>query len=424
MKRLLKIRALVVGIVLPCFMVWLGACGSSGGSSSGSTPIPEDYSELVSTTNTQSKTLGTDAKDFAQKFNAFNEFDPTTASGSAKMTPINEMLDAAEVFEASLNSYNALIEAYDSKIQAAKGLSPAKQSVDALLVSDIADLISAGKTDAEAIQEMINRGEDENDIHAAINAYKLKHTGSAFRTGVTAIVGSGAGAIAGLTAATAGAPVLIVTGITIGTGIVVGAIWSWCTSSSGKSLKEDSSVGDTCSIAAVDGTTVELPDGSMGVAITLPKGGPGNLCMHIDGKAPLCVETTVDETGNTVVASCFATGTDDTEADAVTCSDDTTVADGIAITGADCATDVTSVNASATVSGGATVTIQTSLPTAGCSISYSLVGTDDYTQAATITTGADGTVSFTVPAGDDGVHDSVSITATQSGTSTSIGYTF
>ena len=411
-------RSAIMALVLSFVLSGCGGGGGSGGN------IPESFDELSEAANDQSVDLTASAKAFADAYNALSEFDPTTATGEDIVKPLEEMVAAGEAFQADLDRYNELIEAYGAKTASAsvsKGVGVTKQSVDPLLVLDIGNLIEAGKSEADAINEMIAGGADPDDIHAAMNEYKTKHMGNAFKTGVTAIVGGGAGAVAGLAAATAGAPVLVVTGIAIGTGVVVGAIWSWCTSSSSMVVKADGD-SQTCSIATVEGTTITLPDGSTGVAYTLPQGGPGNLCLHAEGMAPVCVNTTVDSDGNKIT-TCFVEAAADGAEGAKACEDGTETG-AQDIVGADCATDVMSVNASAAVSGGATVTVVTNLPTNACTISYSVVGTDGYTQSGTPTTDASGRVSFGIPEGADGVHDTVSITATASGASTVIGYTF
>jgi len=403
---MMAIRKSAVMMLIVSFV--FAGCGGGGG---GGGDIPESFDELSEAANDQSADLAASAKAFADAYNALSEFDPTTATGTDVVKPLEDMVAAGETFDADLDRYNELIEAYGAKTASAsvsKGVNVTKQSVDPLLVLDIKNLIEAGKTEADAINAMIANGADPDDINAAMNEYKIKHMGNAFRTGVTAIVGAGAGAIAGAAAATAGAPVLVVTGIAVGTGVVIGAIWSWCTSPSSMVIKADGD-SQTCSIATVEGTTITLPDGSTGVAYTLPQGGPGNLCLHADGMAPVCVNTTVDSDGNKIT-TCFVEASADGADGAKACEDGTETG-AQDVVGADCATDVMSVNASAAVSGGATVTVVTNLPTNACTISYSVVGTD-------------GRVSFSIPEGASGVHDTVSITATASGASTVIGYTF
>lgn len=405
------------GVVIALVLAFV-AEGCGGGSSG-----PQSFDALSNSVNTKSVSLTTSAKGFADAYNALSAFDPTTATGAAIVAPLDALITAGDLFTADLDSYNVLIEEYGAETASAsvsKGSSIAKQSADPLVVLDIKNLIAAAKTDSEIVTALIASGESPDEAQAALKDYQLNHMGSAFSTGVTAVVAAGAAALAGSAAATAGAPVLVVTGIAIVAGTAVGAVWSWCTSSSSMIVKSDSS--QTCAMATVEGKTMTLPDGSTGVALTLPAGGPGNLCLHSEGMAPVCVRTTVDASG-TKVSTCFVEATADGAAGAKACEVATT--EGAQdVVGADCATDVKSVSASAVISGGATVTIVTNLPTPGCTISYFLVGTDFYTQSGTPATEADGRVSFSIPGGATGVHDEISLTANASGASTSIGYTF
>lgn len=414
------------------FMVLMVACGSGGGnsnkeaqsSSSSSSSSSADIStysfeETAMALNTRSKDLGSSLKTFIIAYNAMNKLDTKSATGKEMLTQLENMVSTAEPFYEDLRVYQELLKHYDGYLY---GSAPhLRQSVDPLLVSDVADLIKSGKSEADAINTLIAKGYADNDIADAINSYKKKHMGKAFKTGMTALVGSGAAAVAGLAATTAGAPVLVVTGIAVGTGIVVGAVWSWCTGSNSAKQRYNDHI---CAIAAVEGKTITLPNGDMGLAIALPQGGPGSMCMHVEGSAPICIDTTIDAEGNTIVADsgCFDDNID--VAASQECNDATKNDKGVTLQGSDCAKDVFAVTASASVSGNATVTVHTSLPTQGCSISYSLVGTDGYTQSETLTTGSAGQISFNVPGGADGVHDSVSISELASGSTTHIGYTF
>jgi len=393
--------------MLIAFPAGIFGCGGSG-SSANETPADPVVTSL---------------KSFIDKYNALSEFDPSTASGGSVVTPLNEMVAAGDVLISELESYNAEIEAYEQNATFGNGTGSAmllaKQSVDPQLIVEIGALIEAGRTEADAINALIQSGADDDEAHSALNSYKQRHMGNAFKTGMTAIVGGGAGAIAGLAAASAGAPVLVITGVGIGVGMAVGAVWSWCTSSSSMTLGKAVSSGETCSLAAVKGEVVTLENGEKGVGLTLPQGS-GRMCLHINGKAPLCIETTITSDGVKVTTSCFA---DENDTESIQGCNDGALVGAIDIISTDCS-KISSINASATVSGGATVTVHTSPPTSGCAIESSLVGTDNYTQPDNLTTGGSGTASFSVPGGDDGVHDTVTITAPASGVSTTIGYTF
>jgi len=414
--------SIVKKLLLVTMIILMSACvdvSDEESSSSSSDATSTSYQETSESLNSRSKNLTLSGQDFVEKFNALSLFDPESATGDEIVAPLEEMLVAAEALHADLEIYQSLLLQYDAQLN--HKASPMRQSVDPLLILDIANLVKEGKKEADVINELIKSGEDPTAAREAVAAYKKKHLGNAFRTGVSTLVGGGAGAVAGLVAASVSAPVLVVTGAAIGTGVVVGAIWSWCTSPSNAiGLRE----GDNhvCSMAMIEESVVELPNGEKGLAITLPQGGPGSLCMHVEGKAPLCIDTSIQEGGNTITATCFDSNFDPDASKS--CNAEVDNNNAITLLGSSCEADVVAINASATVHGDATVTIHTSLPTQGCSISYSLVGTDGYTQSGTLISNSSGTVSFDVPEGEDGVFDSVTISEGASGSTTTVGYSF
>jgi hypothetical protein len=71
---------------------------------------------------------------------------------------------------------------------------------------------------------------------------------------------------------------------------------------------------------------------------------------------------------------------------------------------------------------GVTVTATTIPPMAGCIISFSIVGTDGYTNSASPTTDANGSATFYIPGGAEGVVDTVTISV--GGQTTTVVYSF
>jgi hypothetical protein len=72
---------------------------------------------------------------------------------------------------------------------------------------------------------------------------------------------------------------------------------------------------------------------------------------------------------------------------------------------------------------GVTVTATIFPFVSGCQISFSIVGTDGYTNSETYETDANGQASFYIPGAEEGVHDIVTITASNGNTYT-VTYTF
>lgn len=73
---------------------------------------------------------------------------------------------------------------------------------------------------------------------------------------------------------------------------------------------------------------------------------------------------------------------------------------------------------------GVTVTGRVTPPTAGLSISFSIVGTDGYSKSSTVTTSASGTATFYIPGGAEGVVDTVTVILVETGQTISFSYVF
>jgi len=242
--------------------------------------------------------------------------------------------------------------------------------------------------------------------------------------GASAVFGGGAAAFAGLAIGAAGAPVLVVVGGATAIGMAAGAFFSWCTSGSSQYYGALSTSAPVCSMASVKTETTKLPNGKVGFSFVLPK-GKGSLCLHLDGKAPVCLNTSVNGDGNTISLDCLAAQNDPNAAAA--CNQKANLEGNISLEGSECAIDVTTVSATPTsvsTSSGANLVIKTVLPTAGCRAKYNLIGTDGYKQGSTLITDGKGQAHFHVPPGAEGVHDSVTVQILESHVSTHAGYTF
>lgn len=289
---------------------------------------------------------------------------------------------------------------------AGSGISPG-------LVKNIADLINETKGDRDAILKKFDQHEiDENTCNAALDKLKITKTVKAVNTGIGAVIGTGAamgaGLIIGATTLPAIATVTVV-GVVVGTSVTWFANWytgvkstsgttqqyivSGKTTVGGKLPVHLIGQGATVTLAVQGYAPVVMPNFALPAAgynkkidITPVKlseakeGGTSNVCM-------------IDEV--MIAGSCnsveFVTGSPSPS--------DPAAGQGVTVTG-------------------------TIIPkVANCSISFSIVGTDGYSNSATNTTNSEGQATFYIPGGAAGVFDKVSISSSN-GKTYVVSYTF
>lgn len=289
---------------------------------------------------------------------------------------------------------------------AGSGISPG-------LVKNVADLINETKGDMDAIQKKFDNKEiDENTYIEACNKLKLNKGIKTANVGLGALVGTGtaygAGLIIGATTLPAIATVTVV-GVVVGTSVTWFANWyTGVKSTSGTTqqyiVSGKTTVGGKLPVHMIgQGATVTLSvNGYAPVVIpnfSLPSAGynkkiditPVKLSdAKNGGTSNVC---TIDEV--MIASSCneveFVTGSPSPS--------DPGPGVGVTVTG-------------------------TIIPkVANCSISFSIVGTDGYSNSATKTTNAEGQATFYIPGGASGVFDKVSITSSN-GKSYVVSYTF
>lgn len=400
-------------------LMMLSACGGGGGDSEVVTP-PDTltFEEVSEGMNAKNVALFTSSSSYIEKYNALMAYDPTGVPLENMFTPLDEMIASAEGMLKDVEDYQSLLAQYHEYTVTTKSID-LRQSVDPLLIYDIKLLIDQGLKEKEILEEMKASGQyTDEQIAEAMKDKTIKGLKDVTNFGASAIFGGGAAAFAGLAAGAAGAPVLVVVGGATAVGLAAGAFFSWCTSDITKAEEPA-----TCAMVSVQSEMAQLPGGQIGFSFTVSP-GEGSLCMEIKGHAPVCIDSDFKEDGNTISIDCLAEIDDPVSTKE--CNDAVTNEEDISIIGEVCTTDVYTVSATPTSvsTSGATVTIKTVLPTEGCSIDYSLVGTDGYTQSGTLLTDSAGITSFNVPAGAESVHDDVNVIATESGVSTTAGYTF
>ncbi len=289
----------VLAGLLVSLMLVAGGCGDSD------EPARHHHglNDLVREVNSRSQKLVQATAAYGEALNAFNELDPLTAGANLRPA-LQGMVAAGHQFLEQLDAYGELMEDYQRR----KASTPfaAKSSHEVLtlalgpdLVYTIGKLLEDGLTDVEIIMALLDAPEHEIDWDEAdrlIKEYKQKHTANAVHAGSAGLAGTFGGIIIGGAAAAALLPATVVVGAGIGGGIVVGAIWSWCTRSRRKTGADEDY--EVCMFSAVEGEVTELPNGEMGVAFTLPEGGPGTMCLHAPGMEPICLDDLeLDEDG-------------------------------------------------------------------------------------------------------------------------------
>ncbi len=220
-----------------------------------------------------------------------------------------------------------------------------------------------------------------------------------------------------------GGSLLIVTAAGFVGSRVVGALWNACKPSSGSKLVlKDASTGGSCAFSHAQGNT--------GDSLLLQAVGTGTLEIFIDGCAPVTFSniTIANGQGLTVSATCepLDDNMDPNVVDGASLSSNSQIGT-LPTTTCDQIVGVTTMASPANPAPGqsVTVTVNSLPPAQGCSIAYTVSGTDGYHQADTLTTGTSGTTTFTVPgAATSGIVDTVVTTEQPTNLARTITYTF
>ena len=278
----------------------------------------------------------------------------------------------------------------------------------------VGDLIAETKGEVDEIEFKWKTGEiDDNTYYAAMNALKVEKPIKGVAIGFGAIMGTGAAIVVGAATAPLSLSALATTAVVTGTGAVVGATCTWLANwyASEKDggqvyhmLTGTTNPGEALPINLFGENTnlIISPDGYAPVAIDnfqLPASGMSKK-IEIEG-----VElANADWSGSTQV--CFY----EEQLESVNCNEVQLVTAG-------------PNPPDPAPSQGVTV-IATLIPIAeNCDISFSIVGTDGYSNSATYASDANGNASFYIPGGAEGIVDVVTIT-TSNGKTYTVTYVF
>lgn len=288
---------------------------------------------------------------------------------------------------------------------AASGISPG-------LVKNVGDLINETKGDVNLLQQKLDKKEiTEDQYNEAINTLKKNKLLKTANVGLGAIVGTGAaygtGLIIGATTLPAIATVTVV-GVVVGTSVTWFANWY-----SGVKSTNDNGYYLVSGKTTVGG---KLP-------VHLLKDG-ATITLAVDGYAPVTMTNfSLPSAGHNKTINITPVKLSEAQAGgtAEVCTIDEVMKAGSC-------SNVEFITASPQPADpgpgeGVTVTATLIPMVAGCSISFSIAGTDGYSKSETKTTDSAGQASFYIPGGAEGVFDKVSITSSN-GKSYTVSYTF
>lgn len=267
------------------------------------------------------------------------------------------------------------------------------------LVKGVGDIIKKNKEEMDQIQKDWEDGIiDDNEYYKETGKLPQKNGGKALALGVGAIMGTGAAIVTGAVVGTVTAPAIATIAVVGG---AVGILTTWYAT-----WTMNNKDGDQQNFMLTGKTEV-------GGAIPLTMfGDNANVVVSIDGHAPVAIPNfKLPAGGINKTIEIDAVKLEDAEWGGSTevCLYEEPM------TASTCA-EVQFVSGSPSPSDpgpgeGVTVTATLVPPVADCSISFSIVGTDGYSNSATNTSNASGQATFYIPGGAAGVVDNVTITS-------------
>ncbi len=383
----------------------------------------EDTSQTVQDFSLQVSTLHDALENFVTKAQAYESANFTTLKAAQTKQIMNDYFDAGTKFVEAMQKIQTT-QNQNKSLHYKAGIPPipcgpmdfipdAGSGISPGLIKNVADLIAETKGDRDAIQAKYDKGEiDDNTYNAACDKLKITKTVKAVNTGIGAVLGTGAamgaGLIVGATTLPAIATVTVV-GVVVGTSVTWFANWY---------IGVKASTGTTQQYIISGKTTVggKLPVHliGQGATVTLAVQGYAPVVMPNFGLPAAGYNKKIDITpvklGDATLGGTSQVCMIDEAMVTGNCS-------GVEfVTGSPSPTDPAPGQ-------GVTVTATIIPKVANCSISFSISGTDGYSNSATKTSNSEGQATFYIPGGASGVFDKVSITASN-GKSYTVSYTF
>lgn len=391
----------------------------------------EEQSEAVTSYNQSVAVVAVSLKDFVMKSQTYESTNYDVLTGEQTLAIINAFIASGEKLIADVNTMQANkattkhsgglkstnespCSVYDAIPGTDSGLSPG-------FMKSIGDLIAETKGEVSKLQEKLNKGEiTEDQYDAAIKQLTKMKTVKTANFGVSAVLGAGAGGLTGaaiysvggigLAMSTPAIVTVTAVGAVVGTGYYVISNWYYGVQKNG--LEEQNQY-------------IVMATGKVGDPIpsTLLKDG-ANLTIVVDGYAPVYIPSfSLPAQGNKKTLELKSKPVSEAamsdKIEVCTMEEPYTTnncSEVLYITGRPYPTDPGPGE-------GVTVTATMFPAVEGCEISFSIVGTDGYTNSATNPANASGEASFYIPGGAAGVYDIVTIT-TASGLTYTVTYTF
>jgi hypothetical protein len=347
---------------------------------------------------------------FLLAYQAYVEADPFMgAEFVAKVQAFTDAGDRWLVAYVTVGEYGAQFLRFGAK---ADGIltGPVPSPMTAI---NVGQLVGSTKEKVSQIEDMHTSGQiDDNAYLDALNQLKKEQLLEAAGTTLSAGLGvlGGYTIKAGLVWAGATGGVVIggavLGGAAVGMGVKL--LWSYCTKN-----KSDGASGEVCGLQTIDAKVGDL--------VPLQFAGKGRLIIQVEGKEPVVVDDFGVGDGE-VVELDFEPG--DPAAGVppgpitATPLDPADYADCSHIAGV----SATPSPADPVEFEDVVVTARTIPPVAGCAVQFAISGTDGYSNSDTATSDDVGAAQFTIPGGEEGVVDTVTIEVV--GRTTTVVYTF
>ncbi|PLX84262.1 MAG: hypothetical protein C0617_08340 [Desulfuromonas sp.] len=379
---------------------------------------------------------------FAVAAHAWEGANLDALSNAEAMVLLNAFIDTGEDLAAAMEALNASVDAVSASkgvLSLGSGLSiPQKGAGDEALnlvpgldnglspglVKAVGDLPKAALEDVKKLMAEYPQYNNPDSTDAELFAHELKqvrqkHLVKAAETGVSSYMGVSGGLIGAGTAGylisagviTVSAPAAVVIGAGALGGYIGGKIINWMFTPS------------SCSSKASDVCT--LTTGNIGADGKIPNlfGAGGTFVMEIDGYAPITITNFQPPANGKEMVIDFKP----VPLDEVAPGETITVDFEEVVSVSNSCSDIVSVTAvPSPLDPGpwtdVTVTATVYPVVSGCTVSFSMFGTDDYSKSDSPATDSSGAASFHIPGGAEGVHDTVTIRA--NGLTNTVVYTF
>ena len=387
--------------------------------------VPAEFDELAMAINDQVAVVNEQNVAFIQSLNTLLATSGDDLSHAELIGQLDDLSREGRAFIDDLTLYELLLRAYDQQLPGSGtlgiGSQPLSGGVGPDFLVEIQGLMEKGLTAAEACKEKFPGEEQYVDVLLCEKEVEKQITKDGWGIGAAAVVGTGAGLFTALLAGSLKATIAVQLGAPIAVGLVVGFVFSKCTSS------KQSGAADFCFLQSCQSPVNEIGGDKLAICDAPP--GYGTLTLTIPGKAPIVVQLLLPPEGLTLdLSSCLVDVEDATPESVQACVEAIVKTEGVDVPGATC-DDILSLKAGTTPidpAPGETVgvTYEVFPKIAGCPTTYSVVGTDGYTDSGSQDTDAEGAATFDIPGGAEGVNDTVTLSETTNGSTFEVVYTF